>query len=207
MNASLALPEANSDSEIKNTLDSTDTKTENSGYKYSINAIHKILPFILEGSLYGWNFDYTPSDKTRDVLEYFELSSIQEVLISDPQIVYDSPLITDFGNNFSCWITYSFTKHQTELQQYRKSINFPKISGKGSAPIQDETEGIKKAFTNAAKNAIREYYRTVIKNKPKEITGTVYLIGEPRYYIDAGNYIADLDFYLEKDTILQYIYF
>jgi len=204
MNEPLALPEQNS---IANIEDSKTSEIEESGYKYSINAIHQIVPFILEGTLYGWNFNYTPSDKIRNVSEYFELSAIHTILLSDPQISYDSPLITDSGNNFSCWITYSCTKYQKELLEYRESINLPKISGKGSSAVQNETDGIKKAFTEAAKNAIREYYRTIIKNKPKEITGSVYLIGDPRYYIDEGNYIADLDFYLEKGTILQYIYF
>jgi len=196
MDSTLALPDQDFDSQ-----------PEISGYKYSIKAIHQIVPFILEGYLYGWKFDYTPSDKTRNVTEFFDFSSVQSVVITDSHIAYDSPLITDTGTVFSCWITYSLLKYQIDLQQYRNSINFPKISGIGRAPIQDDTDGIIKAFTNAAKNAIRDYYSSIIKNKPKEITGTVYLTSEPRYYVDAGKYVATLDFYLEKDTIQLYHYY
>ncbi|HZK20463.1 MAG TPA: hypothetical protein VFC68_07050 [Treponemataceae bacterium] len=178
-----------------------------SGPDFSIAAIQDVLPFILEGKLYGWNFIYTPSDKTRIIAEYFEFTPVQKVSIEDPLISYDSPMISDSSSKFSCWVTYTYTDHQKQLQRYRQSVNLPKIKGVGVASIQKETAGIKEAFSNAAKNAIRSYYSTIIKNKPREITGTVYLTGEPRYYINSGKYVTALDLFLEKGTITEYRFF
>ena len=177
------------------------------GTDYSISKIKELLPFILEAQLYGWEFSYTPSDNARHVAEYFEITPIQTISINDPNISYDSPQIINEGKDFSCWITYTCTTYQTQLLQSYSAINFTKIGGKGSAPIQDETNAIKEAFSAAAKEAVRSYYRTIFKNKPKEITGTLYLIDAPRYYVVEGKYVADLDFFLKKGTIIQYILF
>lgn len=189
---------------------STDTTTQNkefAGPQYSIQNIQKFLPFILEGQLYGWNFSYTPYDKTRNVQEYFELVPVQEVSIHDPKILYDSPEISETQSSFSCWITYECSPYQIELLENRQTVTFKKISGKGASTIKNGTTGITDSFTEAAKNAIRTYYQKIIKNKPKEIAGRLYLVEKPRYYVQSGKYVADLDFLLEKGTITQYVTF
>ena len=70
--------------------------------------------------------------------------------------------------------------------------------------MQNGFDGIKQACSNALKNAVRDYWRTLIKNKPKEIDGTVLLIREPRVYIKGGQYVVDLDFFLQTDRIIPY---
>ena len=82
-----------------------------------------------------------------------------------------------------------------------------KVKGCGSASVQDGFEGIKQACSNAAKNAVREYWRTMEKNKPKEISGTLLLIRDPRIFIKNGRYEVDLDFFLETDRIVPYTYY
>ena len=59
----------------------------------------------------------------------------------------------------------------------------------------------------ALKEAVRQYWRTLEKNKPKEISGTVLLIRDPRIYVKNGQYIVDLDFFLETDRIIKYTQF
>jgi len=51
---------------------------------------------------------------------------------------------------------------------------------------------------------VREYWRTMVKNKPKEILGRVLLIQDPRIYIYEGQYVVDLDFFLQTDRIILY---
>jgi hypothetical protein len=83
----------------------------------------------------------------------------------------------------------------------------PKIKGTGKAKVEDEFDGIREACSQAAKNAVRQYWRSLVENKPKEISGTVLLIGAPRIYIKSGLYIVELDFFMETDRIVPYIYF
>ncbi|OJF76462.1 MAG: hypothetical protein BKP49_07125 [Treponema sp. CETP13] len=178
-----------------------------SGPEFSIKSIQELLPYILEAQIYGWDFSYTPSDKARHVAEFFEIIPKNTISIKDPHIQYDSPLISNDGQKFSCWITYTCTESQKNLLQSYTTINYPKIGGTGSASIKKETDGVKEAFKEAAKNAIRSYYRKIIKNKPKEINGSIYLEESPRYFIDKGQYVADLDFFLKKGTIVTYTLF
>jgi len=48
-------------------------------YVTSINALKKTAPFLLSGMIYGWEYEYTPSDKTRNVEEYFSFVPIAEI--------------------------------------------------------------------------------------------------------------------------------
>ena len=69
--------------------------------------------------------------------------------------------------------------------------------------IRDRTDAVR----NAIKDAVRAYFRTKIKNKPKEIRGRVLLRREPLIGIDAGRYKVQLDFFLETDKIVPYTQF
>ena len=46
-------------------------------FDYPIARIKEIVPFLMEGLVYGWNFSYTPSDKTRGVEEYMEVTPVR----------------------------------------------------------------------------------------------------------------------------------
>ena len=66
-------------------------------YQYSVNEIKNLAPFVFEGIIHGWNFSYTPYDKTRNVNEYFEFS-------------VDGPNISKNDKNIK--ITWAFTQPQ-----------------------------------------------------------------------------------------------
>lgn len=174
-------------------------------YSFAIGRAKEITPFFLAGMLSGWTFEYTPSDKARGVDEFFEFGEVTPFDWSMNSIEYKDPLPED--NKLLVWAYCD----RTELQQlsYRRwsSINLPKVRGRGRASVEKGFEGIREAVGNAIKNAVREYWRIYSKNKPKEITGRVLLIGVPRVYILEGQYVTDLEFFLETDRIVKYTYF
>ena len=47
--------------------------------KYPIQKIKEVAPFLISGMVYGWDFVYTPSDKARNVEEYFEIQEKKNV--------------------------------------------------------------------------------------------------------------------------------
>ena len=180
---------------------------KNGIFTYPINQIKDTAPFLINGMLYGWEFIYTPSDKARGVEEYFELIEIQPSSLIENQIVYSSPLVEIEKNQFSCWCEYVRTK--TQIQNYKmwSTITNPVIRARGYGPVDQGFEGIKLAAQDAIKTAVREYYRGKIKNKPKEITGSVLIRSEPLLGIDAGRYAINLDFFLECGRIKEYTSF
>lgn len=187
-------------------LQETEKTNENLFFSYSVNEIKNLAPFVFEGIIHGWKFSYTPYDKTRNVNEYFEYS-VDGLSISknDKNISYKNPYFQD--NKLYCWVEYHLSKEMVNKLNHSKSIVFKKISGKGKGRVSEGEEGIKKAFSEALKNAVRNHGRDISKNKPKEILGTVKITGNPRVYIDSGFYVVDLDFFVEVDKIVQYTSF
>ncbi len=189
--------------------DSTAQAAENSSapapFRYAIARAKEIAPFFMGGMISGWTFDYVPSDKTRRVEEFFEFEEQQPFDAALNPVSYKRPLTED--GKLLCWAYCDRTSAQQLAYRRWASITHPRVQGKGAAPVEDGFLGIKEACAGAIKNAVREYWRIYLKNKPKEICGTVLLIGVPRVYISEGQYIADLEFFLETDTIVKYSYY
>ena len=170
-------------------------------YDYPIKSMKKVAPFLVQGMVYGWEFSYTPSDKTRGVEEYFEFYPIQP-LSPDDKITYSSPWLTE--NKLNAWIDYTRTDNQIQNYYLWSTIQNKTISGKGYGSIEKGFEGITDACSDCIKNAVRDYYQKIIKNKPKEITGSVLVRDLPMLGVDAGRYVVQLDFFLESGKIIEY---
>lgn len=171
-------------------------------FGYAIERTKEITPFLLSGMISGWAFDYVPYDKTRRVQEIFEVEEVTPFSAAMNPISYKNP--EPLENRLVCWAYCDRTEAQQLSYRRWTSVQLPKIHGKGAASVEGEFEGIQAACKEAVKNAVREYWRIYEKNKPKEILGKVLLIGNPRIYISEGQYVADLEFFLETDRIVKY---
>lgn len=174
-------------------------------FSYAINRTKELSPFLLSGMIYGFNFEYTPSDKRRKVSEYWDFTLIKEINKSTNQLEYKNPLVED--NKLICWVYCDRTLEQVAEYKHWTSIVYPKVKGIGKASVENGFDSIKEACSQAAKQAVREYWRTMIKNKPKEISGKLLLVENPRIYIKNGEYVVDLDFFMETDKIIPYTYY
>ena len=177
-------------------------ESQNGVFSLPISHLKQSIPYILEGILYGWNFSYTPSDKTRGVEEYFEFTPINTVKISDPRINFSGYKVDE--SFFSCWVSYDRTDEMMLYRKHWESIYHPKIRGTGTASIYEGDEGFKASYADACKNALRNYARGLVKNKPKEISGKVLLCEAPLMSTRNGKYVAQLEFLLKIDEILAY---
>jgi len=175
---------------------------DNKPFAYPIRQIKELAPFILEGMIYGWEFDYTPSDKMRGVSEFFERKSIKVLGSDAKKINYKKPIIDD--GKLCVWIEFTRSEEMSSYLTYWSSLRHDKMRGRGTAPLEKGFVGIQEACDLALKNAVREYFRTQTKNKPKQITGKVLLRNLPRISAVSGKYIVDLDFFVEKDRMILY---
>ncbi len=171
-------------------------------FDFPISQMHKIAPFIIDGMVYGWNFVYVPSDKARGVEEYLEVTEIIPSDVIKGGITYTSPWIEN--NNLNCWVEYTRTDSQVQDYNLWASIQNPVISGIGYGSVEKGFEGIEEAARESLKAAIRNHYRKTIKNKPKEINGSVLIRKFPTLGIDSGRYVINLDFFLECGKIIEY---
>ncbi|MCH5292890.1 MAG: hypothetical protein J1E07_04060 [Treponema sp.] len=171
-------------------------------FDYPIRILKETAPFIIGGMVYGWEFYYTPSDIQRNVEEILEVTEIVPADYIKTGIQYSSPWVSE--SRLNCWCDYRRSESQVQNYYLWSSIQNPVVQGRGYGSISLGFEGLRVAAKDALKNAIRDYYRNLIKNKPKAITGKVLIRQQPQIGIDAGRYMVNLDFFLESGKIIQY---
>lgn len=181
--------------------------SEKGQFDFPISNMKEIGPYLIQGMIYGWRFSYTPGDKARGVKEYFELEPVHPEEVVEDQITYEYPWISEDNNRLNCWIRAKRTPAQENIARQWESINNPCIHGRGEGDVEKGFEGFKEGINRAVIDAIRDYYRNEIKNKPKEITGTVLIRRTPVIGIVNGKYSINLDFFLEKGRIIPYSIF
>lgn len=171
-------------------------------YALPISELKKVAPYLLTGMVYGWNFSYTPSDKMRNVLEYFDCTEIHSFENDKKSIHYDEAWVEN--NRLYCWVEFDRNPQMQLIYTQWSSIQNQRIHGRGKAKLEEGFSGIQKATDDCVKNAIREYYRKVIKTKPKEIVGKVLIKNAPSVYVESGYYVIELDFFLETVKMREY---
>lgn len=174
-------------------------------YTIPVQKIKEIGPFLLEGMTFGWEFTYVPYDKTRNVSEFFERKSINSFEPFKKQIIYKQPAVKD--EKLCVWIEFVRTPKMLSYYKFWENMRHDKIHGKGEAPLIKGFDGIQEACAQALKQAVREYFRTQLKNKPKELSGKVLMTSLPRISTSSGKYVVNLDFFIETDRIVQYTQF
>lgn len=174
-------------------------------FDYSKERIKNLAPFLINGMVYGWNFVYTPSDKLRAIDEYFEISPINQINTKENPITYKNPWIQD--NLVHIWTEYTRTENQIYSFKSWQTTTTQKTQGIGTASVKLGFEGITEATKNAIRDGIRNFYRPIIKNKPKEISGRIIISKEPKIGITQGQYSVKLDFFLETDRIIKHTIF
>lgn len=172
-------------------------------YEGSVERIKKTSVFLLEGAVYGWNFEYVPYDKTRNVQEIFDFSPVRAFSKNEKDsIQYNNAAEKD--SRLYCRVEFLRNQPQMEIFNSYRSLSNPKIRGKGNAPLELGFEGIQEACACAMKNAVREFWRSKIKNKPAEISGRLFLCAPPIIGVDSGQYTVTLDFFMETNKIIDY---
>ncbi len=185
----------------------TRVQEESSEFAVGVTGIRQLAPFFIEALVYGWEFSYTPSDQQRGVKEYFSIGPIVNLQDEDSNMRILQIVVGGQESRLESWVEYDLTERMIHERQRWVNASPVSVAGKGSASVFDGIESIEIACEIAAKNAIRAYVQSIEKNKPKEITGKIQLTEFPRYYIEAGKYVADLDFFLIVSTIEEYTLF
>ncbi|ULQ58702.1 hypothetical protein K7I13_09045 [Brucepastera parasyntrophica] len=167
-----------------------------------IRELDSVARFVMSGMVYGWKFTYTPSDKVRNVEEYFSMEPIQEIPRGDPRFKLTG--ITPAYPRLNSWAEFTFDEASGYWNKYWNSVLFKNGKGRGVGSRLDETNGIRTAYSQAVLNAVREHARKLEKNKPKEITGEILIKDNPRLYLSGGNFVADINVLINIKEIVPY---
>jgi len=179
---------------------------ENTEYPLSSSEAAKHIleeaHFIISGMIYGFTFSYIPADKRRGVAEYFELTPVAEILWGDTNLKVIHTEIRE--TRLYARIQYELEEFQSLRIESWQSIIIPTATGRGQGNI---FLGFTEKFTSikmAIKDAVHNLLRPQIINKPREITGQILLLQEPRIVISDGLYSATINVKLNIFEIIPY---
>lgn len=159
--------------------------------------------YVFSGMLYGYDFRYVPSDRTRQVAEEFELLPVARIPWGDPRLRVVSTRRRSDGA-FTVRLRYDMAEFQRARYRAWRSNNLTPASGVGRADLMEGFEGKIGAIEEGVKEAIRGYMRGKTFNKPHVITGRVLLEKPPRVGVASGEYVAAVDTFLMIDRVRHY---
>jgi hypothetical protein len=161
--------------------------------------------YVLSGMIYGFSFVYTPSDKTRQIEEQFELEPVASIRWGDPHLSVVSTRVED--KNLYVRIRYRLADYQQPWIDLWRSSSIPIAGGSGDGSFILGSEGKRTSIENAAKESIRNYFRARVYNKPKEIRGEVLFARPPRTYIRSGAYNTQVRVKLRTEEVVPYQFY
>jgi hypothetical protein len=173
--------------------------------KPPIQEISDLARFLMGGMIYGWKFTYTPSDKARAVMEYFEFAPVKEISRDDPRFTITE--LTPAYPKLNCWANFTLDDSTRRWEMYWDSVLFKSSNGRGKGERKAEIAGVRNAYMEAVKDAVRSYARLLEKNKPKEIRGEVLLRDNPRLFADQGWFVADIKVLINIQELTPYTSF
>ncbi len=158
--------------------------------------------FIISGMIYGFNFTYAPKDSKRGIDEIFHLTPAYRILRGDPSLSVQNTR-TD-GQRLFAQIMYNLEDHQKiRLKSWDSNIT-PFSTGYGRETLMSGENAKLLSISNGIKEAIRNYLRERIFNKPKAISGEVLLVENPYTIIDSGAYLSKVKIKLKIDELIPH---
>ena len=159
--------------------------------------------YVFSGMLYGYDFRYVPSDRTRQVEEEFNLQPVAQIPWGDERLRVISTRRSSDGA-FVARLRYDMAPFQLARYEAWRSNILPPAFGAGSANLLRGFDGKISAIEEAVKQAIRSHMRGKTFNKPRTITGRVLLQEPPEVGVASGEYVAKVETFLIIDEVVHY---
>lgn len=143
---------------------------------------------VFAGMIWGFEFRYVPYDKARGVAEELEILPLGEIPWGDPRLESSQMRLT--GTQLRAYLEYRPDSFAAARKSSWGDATYQTVQGRGAAPLAGGRESRGVAVDQAAKEAIRELLRPVVKNKPREVRGVFAYDKPPRIVIVGGSYTA-----------------
>lgn len=170
--------------------------------------IHNLLEearIIISAMVYGYSFTYIPQDNARGVNDSFELDPIEEIKWGDPGLeILNCERVE---NKVVCKILYNLSDYQVSRRTSWYTNSIPYSTGTGRENYFLGFSAKLSSVKNSIKEAIRNYTRARVENKPREIKGEVMIWDAPYTIINEGNYTSTVKIKLLLLEIIPYTIF
>jgi hypothetical protein len=162
---------------------------------------------ILSDMIYGLQFSYTPGDERRKTVEQFVLTPVAEIRWADPRLrVVEAELREGL---LYAKVLYDLQDFQSARRKAWESNTMPVATGTGRFSLFSgpAPEGKRRSLEEAFKDALRNYLRPIVFNKPREVRGELLLWQQPQVLIASGSYLTRVTIKLQVKEIRAYSLF
>ena len=169
------------------------------------DSIHALLDealAIFSGMIYGFEFEYRPSDIARKVDEKFTITPIAMIPWGDPGLEYRESR----NDENSVYLRVRYLPKEMELVRLEAwvSAQMQDSAGTGVASYFEGTPARLKSIMEACKSAIRSCARGLSHNKPAWVVGKLVLSDIPRTVVIAGQFRTDVHVRIDMQEIFGY---
>lgn len=158
--------------------------------------------YVFSGMIYGFTFVYTPSDRARSVEQVFRLEPLAVIPWGDDRLSVSDTR----GEGYRTYgrFRYRLSDDQAARVAAWASSAVPAHGGEGSSSITGGRDAKYAAIEDACRETIRDYLRTKVYNKPREIRGQVTFAEPPRVRLTAGGYTARVRLKIRVEVLRVY---
>ena len=164
--------------------------------------LFKEAQFLFSGMVYGFEFKYIPGDIRRSVDEVFEIVPIGTINWGDPRLKIRGARAE--GNRNLIQFSYYPAESMRSWIMYWSSGAFPVTGGKADGSFLKGFAAKRDALEKGVKEAVRNYMRSRVHNKPQRIEGEFAFAAPPVYSYAGGIYTASVKVKLNIRKVSSY---
>jgi hypothetical protein len=151
--------------------------------------------WFFSGMVWGFDYVYTPSDRSRSIAELFQIQPKAPLAAKGMELRASDARLE--GTVLVVSVEYTpDSDERAEMESWKSGV--AASQGTGSARARRD------AVTEASRAALRSYLRGITHNKPREIRGSFAFAVFPRLFIRQGTWVAVVRLYARVDEIVSY---
>jgi len=158
--------------------------------------------WAFSGIVYGFEYSYTPYDKTRGIEERFEIASLGAIAPHSLTLVGGSRVRSDYETR--SYVEYRPDLSQAELMGTYLREPWKGSQGVGRADILRGVGGRAEAYRDALRAAVRSFLQGLEPNKPRLAKGRVAFERPPSLSLVDGYYVVQARVRVMSLEVLPY---
>ncbi len=154
--------------------------------------------WVFGGMIWGFEFTYTPYDKTRALDERFDIAPIRTLASDTPRLMPGFPSSSttpELGVNpprLCLFVEYRPGADLVSLMESYASDPWRGAQGVGKADMNLGVKGRRAAYQDGLRTAVRSYLQGIEPNKPRLVKGRVVFDRPPTMAIIGGLYTCQV---------------
>jgi hypothetical protein len=146
--------------------------------------------WVFGGMIWGFEFSYTPYDRTRALEERFDIAPIETLPADAPTLAPGA--LANISNEFHSIAQYRPEAALVSLMEGYASEPWKGAQGVGKADMDRGVKGRREAYKDGLRTAVRSLLQGLEPNKPRLVRGRAVFDAPPTLAIIDGYYTAQV---------------